>query len=370
MKARLVPSHEVILSGWHKYANLQLQERQLEVAAALDRRGVLKDQIKSLAEAYTINFQVDPSISLKPINRQVCAQIAAAGEFIANFHISVLGQDVGAFQLREVEIRIARGWQKLFLFDSGKLLICLPDGWGMPFFFRGLSYLEMKRLWQQGNPIFPGLKAKVLWQLINPIGYFRSNLRSSLRLAAEQQVLVVDRILTRFGWKSPGESLPSISDFKGAAIAYLRSTKANELGLNLDLLLRERSETDVAQLLALFQKYLADPQQMEALIEAGSLSLQAEIMQERSQVDIKMWGFVNVGNYHRIDVAVSLSGGYLSKYIQVLPREVQVKAVQVGFVNVYTIDDITVKPNLHRAIAINWEAAALERALEELDWVK
>jgi hypothetical protein len=269
-----------------------------------------------------------------------------------------------------VEIRIARGWQKLFLFDSGKLLICLPDGWGMPFFFRGLSYLEMKRLWQQGNPIFPGLKAKVLWQLINPIGYFRSNLRSSLRLAAEQQVLVVDRILTRFGLKSPGESLPSISDFKGAAIAYLRSTKANELGLNLDLLLRERSETDVAQLLALFQKYLADPQQMEALIAAGSLTLQAEIMQERSQVDIKMWGFVNVGNYHRIDVAVSLSGGYLSKYIQVLPREVQVKALQVGLVNVYTIDDITVKPNLHRAIAINWEAAALERALEELDGVK
>ena len=67
MKSRLISSPEVILSGWHKYANFQLQERQLEVAVALERRGVLKSQIKSLAEAYTINFQVDPISEYKII---------------------------------------------------------------------------------------------------------------------------------------------------------------------------------------------------------------------------------------------------------------------------------------------------------------
>ena len=43
------------------------------------------------------------------------------------------------------------------------------------------------------------------------------------------------------------------------------------------------------------------------------------------------------------------------------------KAVQFGFVNVYTIDDVMVKPNLHRLVNIDFETAALERSLRELD---
>ena len=80
-----------------------------------------------------------------------------------------------------------------------------------------------------------------------------------------------------------------------------------------------------------------------------------------------MWGFVNVGNYHRIDVDLNISTGYWKKYIELVPRKANVKAVQFGFVNVYTIDDITVKPNLHRSVNIDFETAALERSLQELD---
>jgi hypothetical protein len=78
---------------------------------------------------------------------------------------------------------------------------------------------------------------------------------------------------------------------------------------------------------------------------------------------------VNVGNYHRIDVALNLSSGYLKKYVELVPRKVELKAIQVGFVNVYTIDDITVKPNFHGAMKLNFEAAALERSLRELQLV-
>ena len=76
-----------------------------------------------------------------------------------------------------------------------------------------------------------------------------------------------------------------------------------------------------------------------------------------------------MGNYHRIDVDLNLSAGYLKKYIEIVPRKADVKAIQFGFVNVYTIDDITVTPNLHSAMKIDFETAALERALQELNLI-
>ena len=118
------------------------------------------------------------------------------------------------------------------------------------------------------------------------------------------------------------------------------------------------------------KKNLADPGQIEELIDTGVFSLQEIIHEEKSKVDIKMFGFVNVGNYHRIDVALNLSSGYLKKYVELVPRKVELKAIQVGFVNVYTIDDITVKPNFHGAMKLNFEAAALERSLRELQLVE
>lgn len=90
------------------------------------------------------------------------------------------------------------------------------------------------------------------------------------------------------------------------------------------------------------------------------------IHEEQSKLNLKMFGFVNVGNYHRIDVALNLSSGYLKKYVEIVPRKTEIKALQFGFVNVYTINDITVKPSFHSAIKINFETAALERSLREL----
>lgn len=90
------------------------------------------------------------------------------------------------------------------------------------------------------------------------------------------------------------------------------------------------------------------------------------IEEEESKVHIKMLGFVNVGNYHRIDVALSLSSGYLKQYIEVIPRKTDINATLLGFVNVYTVDDITVKPNFYGSLHLNFETVALERALKEL----
>jgi hypothetical protein len=60
---------------------------------------------------------------------------------------------------------------------------------------------------------------------------------------------------------------------------------------------------------------------MEELIDAGALSLQEVIHEEQSHVNVKMFGLVNVGNYHRIDVALNLSSGYLRKYVELFQEK-------------------------------------------------
>jgi hypothetical protein len=194
-------------------------------------------------------------------------------------------------------------------------------------------------------------------------------------LAVQKQILGIDKLLVKFGLVDVGDnpSQPEKDDtattqsFKENAIAFLKTTvKEDKLGVNLELTLKNQDEATLARLLDLYKKNLADPGQMEELIDTGVLSLQEVMTEEQSEVDIKMVGFVNVGNYHRIDVTLNLSSGFLRKYIEVIPRKAQIKAIQFGFVNVYTIDDITVKPNFHGAIKLDYETAALEQALREL----
>ncbi|NEP53468.1 MAG: hypothetical protein F6K65_33600 [Moorea sp. SIO3C2] len=147
------------------------------------------------------------------------------------------------------------------------------------------------------------------------------------------------------------------------------SVNEDKLGIDLEVVLKDQDEATLGKLLGLFRQNLADAGQMEELIEAGALTLQQAVFHEQSEIDIKMFGFVNVGNYHRIDVSLNLSAGYLKKYVELIPRKAVIKAIQFGFVNVYTIDDITVNPSFHGAIKLYWETAALEKSLQELSLV-
>ncbi|MEC4986911.1 MAG: hypothetical protein SAK42_22645, partial [Oscillatoria sp. PMC 1076.18] len=93
------------------------------------------------------------------------------------------------------------------------------------------------------------------------------------------------------------------------------------------------------------------------------------ISQEKSKINVKMFGFVNVGNYHRIDVELNFNFGNIKKYLELVPREVEIKAVLFGFVNVYTVDDITVKAKIISSLKIDLETAACERSLQDLQLI-
>lgn len=369
------PSDEYLLKILNEYAAEALRQEDEEVGESLKRRQIPMSQLRPLAESYQISLNLGENFAINSIREILQEQIKAVALFIRDFQISILGQRTSLFHLYEIEIKLNNSLRYDFTFESGKLLIDIPY-WQAIVLKRHLTYNEIKHYWERGLHLAKSSPSRNFWWLLNPIGEFRSNLRSMLLLAIQRQIGGIDKLFVKFGLiddesgKSllAGDDQVKINKFKDSAIAFLKAnTNQDKLGVNLDVLLKDRDEATLIQLMGVFKKNLADPAQMEELIDAGALTLQEEIQEEESQVDVKMFGFVNVGNYHRIDLSLNVSAGYLKKYVDIVPRNTDVKAVQWGFVNIYTIDDITVKPNFHGAVTLNFETAALERALKELE---
>jgi len=348
-----------------------LRDRTEEARQALQRRHIHPSPIHSLEQAYAISLNCPENLSLEPLEKTLLKQMEVAADFIRDFHIGVLGQHMTLLQLYEIELVVEKRWDFATRFESGKLLIFLPY-WRLRFFSRYLKDRPLKQSWGEGKHLpnsYPPSFLK-LWWLFDPIGLFRSSLRSTLLLAVRRKVLGLDKLLLRLGQaeerEEATEKRPEGRGVNNSAIAFLKSNINEEkLGVDLELALKDYDSRAIVQLLGLFKKNLTDANQVEEMIDAGSLTLHEVMTKEQSQVDVKMFGFVNVGNYHRIDVELNLSAGYLRKYVEVIPRQADIKAVQFGFVNVYTIDDITVQPNFHRAVKLDFATAALEKTLKE-----
>jgi hypothetical protein len=379
---------------FHQYAAESLKNLDQEVSEALKRRQIPRSKIRPLKKIYKISLKLGDNMLLNLIQKPILQQIDAAAYFIRDFQIGVLGQETNIFQLYEVEIQIDQNVKNYFIFESGKLLIQIPY-WQMLFLSRYIPYQEIKTRWQRGEHLSKVSPVRRVWWLFNPIGDFRSNLRTMLLLAVQKHILGIDKLFVKFGLVEDSEHqslslkneerenqsfkenvipwavrVRDSSALAQATIALLKQTvNEDKLGVNLELVLNNQDEAILVRLLDLFKNNLADPSQMEELIDVGTLSLQEVIHEEQSKVEIKMLGFVNIGNYHRIDVAVNLSAGYLKKYVELVPRKAAVKAILFGFVNVYTIDDFTVKSNFSGGMKINFETAALERALRELQLI-
>ena len=372
-----IPSDEYLIEFFNQYVADVLRQEDWEVGESLKRRQIPIGKLRPLAESYQISLHLGQNFALNSIREILQEQINAVAWFIRDFQIGVLGQRTSLFHLYEIEIKLNNSLRYDLTFESGKLVIHFPY-WQAIVLKRYLTYNEIKDYWYRGAHLAKSSPSRNFWWLLNPIGEFRCNLRSMLLLAIQRQIAGIDKLFVKFGLMDDeskksllaGEDKLKSNKFKDSAIAFLKAnTNQDKLGVNLDALLKEQDEATLIQLMGVFKKNLADPAQMEELIDAGALSLQEEIQEEQSQVDVKMFGFVNVGNYQRIDVSLNVGAGYLKKYVDIVPRNTDVKTMQWGFVNIYTIDDITVKPNFHGAVTLNFETAALERALKELELI-
>lgn len=374
---------EDLLASFQQYGYELLKKQNQEVREALRRRHISTDNLPALEEAYTISCRLSSLIPLEEIKEQILQQIDEVVYFIKDFQIGALGQCNTLFHIYEVEIITGKKIKQLFKFESGKLLIQMPY-LRLRFLNNRLCCQDIKNLWNQGKHFDRTSPFYKYWWLFNPIGEFRSNLSRMLLLAIDKKILGLDKLLSEYGFveqsgrksqflsKEIGDRSSfkhdlAILQFRTAILAFLKATVNEEkLGGNLDQILKDQDEATLVHLLAIFKKNLTDPSQIEEILSTGVLVLKEVMEEEESKVHIKMLGFVNVGNYHRIDVALSLSSGYLKQYIEVIPRKTAINATLFGFVNVYTIDDITVKPNFHGSLHLNFETVALERALKEL----
>ncbi|NEO27198.1 MAG: hypothetical protein F6K03_09955 [Kamptonema sp. SIO4C4] len=353
------------------YAHTTLQGQGREVQMALMRRQIPPQKVRSLESCYDIQVTLDDTLPLKPVQPLLLKQIEATAEFLRDFHIGILGQRTTIFQLYEIEFLVSQNSKKFtFDFSTGKLLIELPYRklrWRSDY----LKYPQLRQQWNEGKHLPKTSPVRRLWWLFNPIGEFRSNLKSTLFLAIQKRVLGIDKLLVRFGIQgNEGDSEPEPSkvpdSFKEGVLSYLKSAVDEEkLGFKLELLLENYDDQGLIQLLKQFKDNLTSPQGLEEMVDVATFTLKDYLTQEQSNVNIRMFGFVNVGNYHRIDVDLHLSSGYLQKYVEVIPRKADIKATLFGFVNVYTIDDITVSPNLHSAVKIDFSTAALEKVVLE-----
>lgn len=374
---------EDLLAYFQQYAFELLKKQNREVSEALSRRHIKTENLPGLEDTYRIYCKLSSFVPLEQIEKKILQQIDEIVYFIKDFQIGVLGQSTALFHLYEVEILIGKNIKQLFHFESGKLLIQIPY-LKLRFLNTRLSCQDIKNLWNQGKHFNNTSPSYKYWWLFNPIGEFSFNLKRMLLLAIDKKILKIDKLLVKSGLVEHSERQSQILSKKigdknnaksdtadlqttTAIIAFLKTTVNEEkLEGNLDQILKDKDEATLVRLLALFKKNLTDSSQIEEIISTGILSIKEVMDEEESKVHIKMLGFVNVGNYHRVDVALSLSSSYLKRYIEVIPRKTAINATLFGFVNVYTIDNITVKPNFHGVLDLNFETVALERALKEL----
>jgi hypothetical protein len=376
---------EDLLEFFQQYATELLRRQNQEIGEALRRRNIDTGTIQPLEKAYSISFKLSNIISLESIKAQILQQIDATVYFVRDIYIGVLGQRNTLFPLYDVEIIIDKNIKKRFQWESGKLFLYISYI-NLKLFKSHFSYQTLKDLWSRGEHLDKASPIYKSWWLFNPLGEFCSNLRLMLLLAIERQILGIDRLLIELGIIDIGkeqhlvnqdDSIESNTNrFKAetkllsvhqSILTFLKiSIKEDKLEVKLEDVLKEQDEETLIRLLNLFKKNLADPIQIQAIINTSLLILKQVIHEEQSQIDIKMFGFVNVGNYHRIDVSLNLSSSALKNYIEVIPRTIGIKVILYGLVNVYTIDDITVKPNFQGALKLDFETATLERTLKEL----
>lgn len=375
---------EDLIKFLQQYTTELLRRQNQEIGEALRRRNIDTGKIQLLEKAYSISFKLGNIISLESIKAQILQQIDAIVYFIRDIHVGVIGQRNSLFTLYDVEIIIDKKIKRRFKWESGKLFLYIPYI-NLRLFKSHFSYQTLKSLWSRGEHLDKFSPIYKFWWLFNPLGEFRSNLRLMLLLAIEKQILGIDRLLIELGIIDIGkeqhlvnqdESIENntntfnakeVLSIHQAIFTFLKNTvNEDKLEVKLEDILKEQNEETLIRLLTLFKKNLADPIQIEAIINTSLLILKQVIQEEQSQINIKMFGFVNVGNYHRIDVALNLSSGVLKNYIEVIPRTIGIKVILYGLVNVYTIDDITVKPNFQGALKLDFETATLERTLKEL----
>ena len=328
-------------------------------------------------------------------------QIEAIAEFIAEHHALLGGVNDGPFSFRQVEFCPADKLNAKMKYSQGKLEIGIPkDGRSFAFY----NTAELKKMWDSGEIFSEAFKAEgmsnevkeylfgrnknyeKIWQIMNPTGLvrttFRSGLSSNAKAGIEKirssaaSILKAEKSATGSGESDAtaevlSDNSDDISQFLESQLGV--STDAEAKGLKLtsnDNLkvgpLSVYNNHLNAQSLKLLKKII-ETKKMGQFLKEWSCRLDNKILANQvsaiaqtaicravdSQMNVKYNlknAFINIANFHNIDVCAGFSIGGLQDYVApvVDPANARHKSdfnfeVEAdGWLNVVTGDNVNV----------------------------
>lgn len=313
--------------------------------------------VTPLSQRYRINLPAHAwppgSIRTEGDRAAVEEQVVAAAELARQIHVQTRGRDHGLFKF--IDIVPGSQLERPMQLDGERLTIGVPEG---VFGYQPANVYSLRRDFDAGEHLDTELLAK-RWELINPVGEFRTMLRSEIgRLTgtlqqafkkakakkgedkkADVRALVKAHVDPSF-MSGPGHSLVD------EALAMIDRIAADDLDAVLDRWGAELGGDGRADDVA------------DALLAVNDAMSETTVKGK-----IRLEGRVAYGNFHNIDVGVHLSDGGLARYVTLAPKTLDLDVEVKGkWFAGYTVDNVNVTLSAHRLL----ETAGLDRALEHL----
>ena len=287
----------------------------------------------------------------KPYADALYRQIDEVVAFLADYHFRMLGRNESLFKIRGVNLcTSAVGWRSPVLgYDRARAELTLwlgPTRLG-PFGpgrlrkdnLTPLSAREIRQRWNAGEAWQTDTSIRDIvdkhknptrahWPLLDPIGETRTLLREVTRRVGLESALRLGERLAR-----GGEALRVLADGLKAAKAPA-DVHAAIAGLG------DRAD----RVASLWKTKLADPRAAEGMsIAAITGCLKRRVERQRAlKIERTQIGFVNVENFHHIDVSLSTGDARDFEDYVVVPDSLDIQVTQWGIVNVSTTDRVEV----------------------------
>lgn len=325
---------------------------------ASDRAAAKLPGVVSLKEAYSIGptmgslcFNDEESTNLYWENWFVDKisgpkkQIEAIAEFVAEHHALMGGTNGGAFSIRRIEFCPISVLKAKMTYSAGLLTIGLPKKLKS---YTHYSANELKGMWDRGeffldesvqktlpqqlreylygkNPIMTQL-----WQVLNPTGAVRSNLRMALHSGANETAINIKKY---FGKPWTHETIGSVLE-RLVGIKLVEQGKAVQLSPKTNTpeatqvvyknVLTEKNLSDLTKVIeqnkfgTFLQEWTCQLDNRQTANEASAIAQAAICRAKNENVKIAYKlknALVNVANFHHIDVCAAFSYGSTGQYI-------------------------------------------------------
>jgi hypothetical protein len=342
--------------------------------------------IKAMSELYTIRINRNCFDNMKISNAKKLAgalkgQIKEVLYFFKNYHLLTFGNKISTFNILTVELCSNKSrsntWDGLrtrgFLLDNSEGVIAyelntlyinnkLFESWGSTGYYF-INADEIKHQWDHGK-FFTNeddfLNSPVKWALMNPLGYFRGQLRSFLYTKSE-------KLIDKINLFQKDTSQLSQEEQTEEAIRFVNNnTNSDHFEFNLKTTFESNNIIDVSKFFSRWKNVLKNEDFLSEIAEARTHA----VLAKRKNVNEKLRqvsGLFNFSNHKIITVNVDLVkkySPYVSDSVEVIKETRDYDVFQFSYgANFRLIDDIDITARAEFSPG-SFEAASFAKTLK------